>query len=395
MRIEIKLTISLLAALAGCSSKSTPPAPMPPIWSAVSLGLELPPNPKQLRLTPFTWEGPLVFYPPNQKSYPRVFVYTARIKVLGGRNQSVIERSGMQIQTAATAERWWWSNGVNCFPLNVWFQNPSQKMTDLPLGSFMDQTVPGGTCKIPPRPLVKTLSTGKDGRASFTFGIDRTADAGFPLDPGNTSVATDIIFRARADDNTWMMIGFSWRADLQGIYYSYFEPIDVGIVQNLWWDIDHPPPPPPSSPDPVPAFDAAPACDCLTANSDTDGDGVPDCLDGCPLDPNKITPGACGCGRPDIDSDGDGTPDCLDGCPFDPSRTTPPCHQSGDLDGDGDVDLDDFGLFQICLGLVSPLDPNCAAADLNRDGVVDSQDAALFRKCLSGAGIPAVPSCAY
>ena len=38
---------------------------------------------------------------------------------------------------------------------------------------------------------------------------------------------------------------------------------------------------------------------------DTDGDGTTDCLDGCPLDPNKIDPGQCGCGVPDTAPDGD------------------------------------------------------------------------------------------
>lgn len=34
-------------------------------------------------------------------------------------------------------------------------------------------------------------------------------------------------------------------------------------------------------------------------STDSDGDGTPDCADGCPNDPNKISPGACGCGVPD------------------------------------------------------------------------------------------------
>ena len=48
------------------------------------------------------------------------------------------------------------------------------------------------------------------------------------------------------------------------------------------------------------------------AETDTDGDGTPDCVDLCPDDPDKIEPGACGCGVADTDTDADGTPDCLE-----------------------------------------------------------------------------------
>jgi hypothetical protein len=67
----------------------------------------------------------------------------------------------------------------------------------------------------------------------------------------------------------------------------------------------------------------------ITWYQDTDGDGKGDpsstlsaCTqptgyvsvagDGCPSDPNKITPGFCGCGNPETDTDNDGTPDCVD-----------------------------------------------------------------------------------
>lgn len=49
--------------------------------------------------------------------------------------------------------------------------------------------------------------------------------------------------------------------------------------------------------------------------SDNDGDGVGNANDGCPNDPDKITPGVCGCGVADDDSDADGTADCNDLCP--------------------------------------------------------------------------------
>lgn len=50
-------------------------------------------------------------------------------------------------------------------------------------------------------------------------------------------------------------------------------------------------------------------------DSDSDSDGTPDCLDGCPSDPNKVAPGVCGCGVTDADSDADGVFDCMDVCP--------------------------------------------------------------------------------
>ncbi|KAL6079436.1 Thrombospondin [Balamuthia mandrillaris] len=59
-------------------------------------------------------------------------------------------------------------------------------------------------------------------------------------------------------------------------------------------------------------------CTCI----DEDEDGY-HCDDLCPEDPNKSEPGFCGCGEPETDSDGDGTPDCVDLCPEDPLKSTP------------------------------------------------------------------------
>ncbi len=56
-------------------------------------------------------------------------------------------------------------------------------------------------------------------------------------------------------------------------------------------------------------------CDANTVpdscQGDADGDGSIDECDGCPTDPAKIDPGVCGCGVADTDSDGDGILDCL------------------------------------------------------------------------------------
>lgn len=53
-----------------------------------------------------------------------------------------------------------------------------------------------------------------------------------------------------------------------------------------------------------------------SGQEDTDFDGVGDACDGCPDDPEKIDPGACGCGVPDDDSNGNGIPDCDEGPPL-------------------------------------------------------------------------------
>ena len=45
-------------------------------------------------------------------------------------------------------------------------------------------------------------------------------------------------------------------------------------------------------------------CGCGIADTDSDHDGTPDCIDQCPMDPGKIAPGACGCGNFD-------TPSCV------------------------------------------------------------------------------------
>ncbi len=64
-------------------------------------------------------------------------------------------------------------------------------------------------------------------------------------------------------------------------------------------------------------------------STDSDADGVMDCEDVCP-------------GQPDIDMDGDGNIDCLDACPTDPQKSAPGVCGCGvadeDLDGDGQVD---------------------------------------------------------
>jgi subtilisin family serine protease len=53
-------------------------------------------------------------------------------------------------------------------------------------------------------------------------------------------------------------------------------------------------------------------CGCGVADTDSDGDGTPNCKDSCPSDRGKVSPGACGCGIADTDANGNGKIDCLD-----------------------------------------------------------------------------------
>ncbi len=95
---------------------------------------------------------------------------------------------------------------------------------------------------------------------------------------------------------------------------------------------------------------------------DTDGDGVADCLDACPLDAADDSDGDRVCDSDDVcsgaddrpDTDGDGTPDCLDACPAD---------FNDDSDGDGACDSTD-----LCTG-------DDTTGDTDGDGVCDGSDA--------------------
>lgn len=119
-----------------------------------------------------------------------------------------------------------------------------------------------------------------------------------------------------------------------------------------------------------PAKTAPGSCGCGIADTDTDGDGTPDCNDQCPSDPVKVAPGACGCGVADTDTDGDGTPDCNDQCPADASKTSPGVCGCGvadtDTDSDGTPNCNDQ----------CPADPakvapgvcGCGTADTDTDG---------------------------
>jgi uncharacterized delta-60 repeat protein len=119
-------------------------------------------------------------------------------------------------------------------------------------------------------------------------------------------------------------------------------------------------------------------CGCGALDTDSDGDAVADCIDGCPSDPLKAAPGVCGCGVPDTDGDGDGVANCIDDCPDDPLKAAPGVCGCGvpDTDGDGDgvancIDGCPNDPFKVVAGQCG-----CGVSDSDSDGdgVADCND---------------------
>ena len=79
---------------------------------------------------------------------------------------------------------------------------------------------------------------------------------------------------------------------------------------------------------------------------DTDGDGIPDSIDMCILDPEDMDGYLDEDGCPDLDNDGDGVPDAVDKCPNEPEDPDGFEDNDGcpdpDNDGDGVPDLEDM-----------------------------------------------------
>ncbi|MBL9148785.1 MAG: lamin tail domain-containing protein [Phycisphaerae bacterium] len=111
-------------------------------------------------------------------------------------------------------------------------------------------------------------------------------------------------------------------------------------------------------------------CGCGVSDADTDGDGAADCVDGCPNDPAKTSPGTCGCGVSDVDTDGDGTADCNDGCPNDPAKVSAGTCGCGvsDADSDGDGAADCVDGCPSDPAKTSPGTCGCGVSDADTDG---------------------------
>ena len=132
--------------------------------------------------------------------------------------------------------------------------------------------------------------------------------------------------------------------------------------------------------------------------ADGDRDGVGDLCEACPDDPGKTDPGECGCGTPDTDSDGDGAPDCRDCADNDPERTGVDADGDGFgdcrdcLDSDAAVHPDaeeicDDGIDNDCNTLTDTEDPACPVelcgndVDDDDDGLVDCDDDDCPARC--------------
>jgi len=112
---------------------------------------------------------------------------------------------------------------------------------------------------------------------------------------------------------------------------------------------------------------------------DTDGDGIPDDIDRCPLDPEDKDGFQDEDGCPDPDNDNDGIVDAMDACPNNPG----PLENRGcpvlDRDGDGVPDDQDK-----CPNEAGPKEnQGCPDVDTDKDGIVDRLD-----KCPDVPGVP-------
>ncbi len=113
------------------------------------------------------------------------------------------------------------------------------------------------------------------------------------------------------------------------------------------------------------------------AAKDTDGDGIYDHEDQCPLEPEDKDDFEDKDGCPDPDNDGDTVLDVDDKCPNKPGSPTNAGCPIDDADGDGVLDADD-----LCPEIPGTVErKGCPISDKDQDGIPDDQD-----KCPEQAG---------
>lgn len=97
---------------------------------------------------------------------------------------------------------------------------------------------------------------------------------------------------------------------------------------------------------------ADPGTPCSNGGGFCNNNGT--CVDECPSDPSKGAPSECGCGVADIDTDGDGVMDCVDSCPLHADHV---CFNGGACNEDGICDCPEAYIDAYCL--VESCTPSC------------------------------------
>jgi hypothetical protein len=106
------------------------------------------------------------------------------------------------------------------------------------------------------------------------------------------------------------------------------------------------------------------SCGCGKTETDEDKDLIPDCIDACPKDSGKSAVGQCGCGKADTDTDRDTIADCVDGCPNDNTKSSPGSCGCGVPETDGDGDGSPNCVDQCPTNPTKSTVSGCACADL-------------------------------
>jgi hypothetical protein len=113
----------------------------------------------------------------------------------------------------------------------------------------------------------------------------------------------------------------------------------------------------------------------------------------CPDDPDKTEPGICGCGVPDTDTDGDGIADCIDNCPADYNPGQEDCNNNGvgnacDAINPGADDSDCNGVDDDCDGTADddyePTDTVCGTGECAAEGELICVEGGLQDTCIVG-----------